>query len=132
MDTTTTSPTTEPKYSVTATEEGNLKLAASIASANLLIAQQALGERIIDPTITTKGLLDIAEHPFKVSGMAKKQEAKEESGKFIFNIHFPGGDLKIEKTVGGEVIDDSTPNALLEAATTLVANVDPFPDCPEF
>ena len=134
MDTTQTPPpTATPQYALTSTEEGNLKLAAQIASANLLIAQQTLGERIIDPTITTKGLLDIAEHSFKVSGMAKKQEAKEESGKFIFNIHFPGGaDLKIEKVINGDSLDVDTPAVLLEAATTLAANVDPFPECPEF
>ena len=125
MDTTTTSPTAEPKYSLTATEEGNLKLAASIASANLLIAQQALGERIIDPTITTKGLLDIAEHSFKVSGMAKKQEAKEESGKFIFTIVMgDGADVRIEKTIKGDTPDMDTPEMLVQSATELVENID--------
>lgn len=102
-------------------EDENLKLAAELASANLLFAQTELGKRIIDPTITTKGLLDIAEHSYKVSGMAKKQEVKEDSGKFVFNIIYRNKDpLRIEKVVGGGTPDNDTPQSLLSQANKLV------------
>lgn len=108
------------------TEEKNLELSAKIASVNLLFAQQALGQRIIDPTITTKGLLDIAEHSYKVSGMQKKQEPKDQGGKFVFNINLGGGQqLHIEKDVTSELVE-ATPATLLAEATDL------FADAPEF
>ena len=117
---------------VTDTMEGNLKLASEIAAGNLLIAQQELARRILDPTITTKGLLDIAEHEYKVSGMAKKQEAKDEGGKFILNINLSGGkSVKLEKTINGETVDDASPEALLSAANLLVGEID-FASAPEF
>lgn len=115
-------------------EETTLKLASELAAANLLFAQQEIGHRIIDPTITTKALLDIAEHSFKVSGMAKKQEAKADTGRFVFNIHFSGSDpMKIEKVINPEDVDDTSPEALAaEAANVLVPMVSAFPESPEF
>ena len=108
---------------VSTNEEENLKLAAQVASINLVYAQKELALRVVDPTISTKGLLDIAEHSYKVSGMAKKQEAKEDTGKFVFNINFSGGQtLKLEKDIGGGSLDDTLPPstaALVEQATAL-------------
>lgn len=119
---------TTPQLPVSASDEENLTLAAKIASVNLLFAQRELGKRIIDPTITTKGLLDIAEHSYKVSGMQKKVEKPDESGKFVFNIHLgTDRDIRIEK-----VLDPEDPPSLLEEAKTLVFGVSPFPECPEF
>lgn len=71
-------------------EEKNLELSAKIASVNLLFAQQELGKRIIDPTVTTKTLLDVAEHSYKVSGMQKKQEPKQVGPGFSIQIVLPG------------------------------------------
>ena len=118
---------------VTADAEHNLRLASETASGALVFLVQRLAERGIDPTITTKGLLDISEHMYKVSGMAKKQEAKEDSGRFVFNIHFANGkDVRIEKEVVGDTLE-ATPAVLVEEATNLlIPNESPFPDCPEF
>ena len=116
------------------TEEENLKLAAQIASANLLFAQQALSERIIEPSLTTKGLLDIAEHSYKVSGMQKKQEPTDQQGKFIFNIIMGGGEtVKIEKEIGGNTLENApeTLENLSESANLLVESLS-FADAPEF
>lgn len=129
MDSTTDNPP------ISANEEDNLRLAAQIASVNLLYAQREVANRIIDPSLPTKVLLDLAEHSYKVSGMAKKNEAKEETGKFVFNIHFSGGkDLRIEKEINAS--DENTldtPELLVEeAANMLVPMVSAFPDCPEF
>lgn len=113
------------------TVDQNLEAAAQLAAVNLLYAQQALGERIVDPTITTKGLLDIAEHSYKVSGMAKKQEAKEDTGKFIFQIIMGDGkDIQIEKEInplGGA----DTSESLTAAANNLLENLT-FDEAPEF
>lgn len=129
MDSTTDNPP------ISANEDDNLRLAAQIASVNLLYAQREVANRIIDPSLPTKVLLDLAEHSYKVSGMAKKNEAKEETGKFVFNIHFSGGkDLRIEKEINPS--DENTldtPELLVEeAANMLVPMVSSFPDCPEF
>ena len=115
------------------TEEENLKLAAQIASANLLFAQEALAKRVIEPSLTTKGLLDIAEHSYKVSGMQKKQEPVDQQGRFIFNILLGGETLKIEKEIGGNTLENApeTVNSLSESANTLVESLS-FADAPEF
>lgn len=123
--------TTSPPIS--ANEEENLKLAAQIASVNLLFAQRELGKRLIDPTLSTKNLLDIAEHSYKTSGMAKKNDGKEDTGKVILNINFRTRDpVRIEKVINPEQVAD-TPATLAEAANALVSRTDvEFPDCPEF
>ena len=116
------------------TEEENLKLASQIASANLLFAQEALAQRIIEPSLTTKGLLDIAEHSYKVSGMQKKQEPAEQQGRFIFSIVMGGGEtVKIEKEIGGNTLENApeTVEMLSECANTLVESLS-FDDAPEF
>ena len=113
-------------------EEKTLALAAELAAANLLFAQQELGMRIVDPTITTKGLLDIAEHSYKVSGMAKKQEAKDDGGRVVFNINFSGGKtLTLEKDVGGSSADTTPQTLAFDAANLLALDVS-FDDAPEF
>lgn len=54
-----------------------LEKARLLAEVNLFFAQEELSRRIIDPTISTKALLEVAEHSFKVSGMAAKNAMKE-------------------------------------------------------
>jgi hypothetical protein len=117
-----------------ATEEENLKLASQMAAVNLLYAQREIAHRITDPTITSKGLLDFAEHSFKVSGMAKKQEGKEESNRFVFNIIMGDNEtVRIEKTVEGETLDatETSSSLSVEAANLLVESVT-FDTAPEF
>lgn len=119
---------TKPPLAIGDSEEKNLELASSIASVNLLFAQQELGKRIIDPTVTTKTLLDVAEHSYKVSGMQKKQEPKEQGGKFVFNINFSGGkQVHIEKDVtpDAELVEATPANLLVDAASL-------FDSAPEF
>lgn len=125
--------TTTETRPVAFTEEENLKLASQIASANLLFAQEALAQRVIEPSLTTKGLLDIAEHSYKVSGMQKKQEPAEQQGKFIFNIIMGGETVKIEKEIGGNTLENApeTVEMLSVGANTLVESLS-FADAPEF
>lgn len=96
-------------------EEQNLKAAAEIAAYNLLLAQQELGVRLVDPNVTTKTILDIAEHSFKVSGMAKKQEPKADNGAgFSIVFNFPDGSgVSLEKPTSGAVVD-VTPQRLVD------------------
>ena len=116
------------------TEEENLKLASQMASVNLLYAQREIALRITDPTISSKGLLDFAEHSFKVSGMAKKQEGKEESNRFVFNIIMGDNEtVRIEKDIGGESLDATpTPDSLSAEATNLLVEAVTFDTAPEF
>lgn len=106
-------------------EEDNLRLASQMASVNLLYAQRQLAERIIDPTITTKGLLDIAEHSYKVSGMAKKQEAKNgsEGAGFSIVINLPNGQTATlgtnEKVVGESSLTQDMQTLTVEATNLL-------------
>ena len=106
-------------------EEDNLRLASQMASVNLLYAQRQLAERIIDPTITTKGLLDIAEHSYKVSGMAKKQEAKNgsEGAGFSIVINLPNGQTATlgtnEKVVGESSLTQDMQTLTVEATHLL-------------
>lgn len=117
-----------PTVPVADTPEENLKQAAEIAAVNLLFAQQKLGERLLDPTITTKGLLDIAEHSHKVSGMGKKAEAVDpNAGRALVQIILPGSGGEI--LIGGSsVSEDSSPNVLDAEARALVN----FDSAPEF
>lgn len=59
------------------------------AELNLKFAQEELARRVVDPTISTKALLDIAEHSFKVSGMAAKNQPKEAGTGFSITINIP-------------------------------------------
>lgn len=108
-------------------EEDNLRLASQMASVNLLYAQRQLAERIIDPTITTKGLLDIAEHSYKVSGMAKKQEAKDTASRFSIVINLPGGG-EVTLGTGNRVIDADPVTSLAQDAQAILD----FATAPEF
>lgn len=104
-------------------EEATLKLASDIASVNLLFAQQELGRRIVDPNVTTRALLDIAEHSYKVSGMQKKQEPKEHQGRFVFNINFRGETVTISKeTDMVDVTPEPSPMDMVREAASLVGS----------
>ena len=111
--------------------EGNLKETAEIAAANGLLATQALAKRVVmdADTMTTKQLIDIAEHSAKLSGLLKRQEAKDDTGAgFSIVINLPGGETATMGVSQGTVIDaDST--APLERLCG--ATID-FSDAPEF
>lgn len=107
-------------------EEKTLKLASDIASVNLLFAQRELGRRIVDPNVTTRALLDIAEHSFKVSGMAKKQEPKLVGERFSITINIPQIGTKppetlvIEASEPGHAEDSYSANVLCKEAVGLI------------
>lgn len=107
-------------------EEATLKLASDIASVNLLFAQQELGRRIVDPNVTTRALLDIAEHSYKVSGMQKKQEPKVAGERFSITINIPqiGANppetLVLEANPEALEPDRNTPESLAKEAVGLI------------
>lgn len=107
-------------------EEATLKLASDIASVNLLFAQQELGRRIVDPNVTTRALLDIAEHSYKVSGMQKKQEPKAVGERFSITINIPQVGARPPETLVLEASpelpgdDKITPEALAREAVGLI------------
>lgn len=80
----------------------------AMAAVNLHLGVKALGVRVIDPSLTTKSLLELNEHFYKVSGLAAKQEKQADTGRFVFNIHFGGQPVTIssEKVVEGEPVDE--------------------------
>ena len=120
-----------------------LQLASEVATVNLLFAQQELGRRIVDPSVTTRALLDIAEHSYKVSGMQKKQEPKEQQGRFVFNINFRGETMTISKETDMiDVTPEPSPMDLVREAAAIASDdtaknkltrkqID-FDDAPEF
>jgi len=97
------------------------------AVANLAFAQEEMGRRILEPTLNTKTLLDLAEHAYKVSGMAAKQKEQEApNDRFVFNINFSGSKLTVESSpIHNEPIDvtpspmDAVREALADADTLL-------------
>ena len=110
-------------------EETTLKMASDIASVNLLFAEQELGRRIVDTNLTTRALLDIAEHSYKVSGMQKKQEPKSVGERFSITINIPPLGGKPPETIVLESCDrgdvelptpTQTPTALLTEASSLI------------
>ena len=112
------------------TKEDTLALVAKVAELNLLFAQQEIGRRIVDPDIPTKVLLELAEHSYKTSGMAKKQEAKAAGPGFSLVINFPeGNQMRLEKVVEGAVHED-TPESLLEEVRPVI-NWDAAPEFSE-
>lgn len=103
------------------TPDENLKAAAEIASVNLFYAQQMIGERLLDPTITTKGLLDIAEHSYKVSGMAKKAEQQTSGPGFSIVINLPNGNVAtVGKTIDVTPTHEQSVAKLADEAKPLV------------
>lgn len=120
-----------------------LQLASEVATVNLLFAQQELGRRIVDPNVTSRALLDIAEHSYKVSGMQKKQEPKEQQGRFVFNINFRGETMTISKETDMiDVTPEPSPMDLVREAAAIASDdttknkltrkqID-FDDAPEF
>ncbi|MGB4467561.1 MAG: hypothetical protein WBI41_05860 [Azovibrio sp.] len=104
-----------------------LALVSQVAELNLLFAQQEIGRRIVDPDLPTKVLLELAEHSYKTSGMAKKQEAKTQGSGFSLIINFPeGNQVRLEKVVEHEQVD--TAESLLEEVRPIIN----FGDAPEF
>lgn len=113
--------------------EGNLKETAEIAAANGLLATQALAKRVVldAETMTTKQLIDIAEHSAKLSGLLKRQEAKDDTGRFIFTIDLGDASVTVEARHEREVIDVD-PMASVRATLAPAAAADIFADAPEF
>lgn len=113
--------------------EGNLKETAEIAAANGLLATQALAKRVVldAETMTTKQLIDIAEHSAKLSGLLKRQEAKDDTGRFIFTIDLGDASVTVEARQEREVIDVD-PMASVRATLAPAAAADIFADAPEF
>lgn len=111
------------------TKEDTLTLVAKVAELNLLFAQQEIGRRIVDPDIPTKVLLELAEHSYKTSGMAKKQEVADPSqNRAIIQIVLPGSGREITLGGGGETIDaEPTPATLVEEARQII-NWDSVPE----
>jgi hypothetical protein len=67
-----------------------LEKSRMLATANLMFAQEEIGRRILEPTLTTKTLLELAEHSYKVSGMAARNEPKSTGPGFSITIKLPG------------------------------------------
>lgn len=113
--------------------EGNLKETADIAAATGLLATQALAKRVVmDAEImTTKQLIDVAEHSAKLSGLLKRQEAKDDTGRFIFTIDLGDASVTVEARQEREVIDVD-PMASVRATLAPAAAADIFADAPEF
>lgn len=108
------------------TEDQKLELASKLATVNLLFVQQELGRRAVDPTTTTRQLLDIGEHSYKVSGMAKKQEPENHDNKFVYVINMGDTKLVYENGLVLEQKNDGyTPAQLVEEAQEII-------ECPEF
>lgn len=103
-----------------------LQMASEAATVNLLFAQQELGRRIVDPDVTTRALLDIAEHSYKVSGMQKKQEPKTAGERFSITINIPQIGAKPPETLvleaSPEALEDdrNTPETLVKEAVGLI------------
>lgn len=103
-----------------------LQLASEVATVNLLYAQQELGRRIVDPNVTSRALLDIAEHSYKVSGMQKKQEPKAAGERFSITINIPQIGAKPPETLvieaSPEALEDAqnTPETLVKEAAGLI------------
>jgi len=100
------------------TPEENLKLASDLAAINLLFVQQEVSRRILEPSLTSKMLLDFGEHSFKVSGMQKKQDRSENGGVgFSIVINFPDGPAqRVEKVVTPEPPPETFRSLLCEGA----------------
>lgn len=88
--------------------EAHLEIARLRAAANLPLLVDLMTERGMDPTATSKAILDAAEFNYKVSGLAKKQEEQVDKGRFVFNINFQSGKVTVaqEKVIDGNVEDE--------------------------
>ena len=111
--------------------EGNLKETADIAAATGLLATQALAKRVVmdAETMTTKQLIDVAEHSAKLSGLLKRQDDKQGPGAgFSIVINLPGGETTTMGASQGTVIDAGSTAPLDRLCG---ATID-FSDAPEF
>ena len=69
--------------------EAHLEIARLRAAANLPLLVDLMTERGMDPTATSKAILDAAEFNYKVSGLAKKQEEQTKAPSFSLVINLP-------------------------------------------
>ena len=112
--------------------EANLQDTAEIAATTGSLAMRELARRVAlgTDTLTSKQLLEIAETSAKLSGLLKRQEPKDDKGRFVFTIEFGGGSVVIDAAQPAEVVVDD-PLASVKTALSAPAN-DPFADAPEF
>lgn len=111
--------------------DGRLRETAEIAALTGLLATQELAERVaLDAkSLTSKALIDIADHSAKLSGLLKRQDEKQGSGAgFSIVINLPGGETATMGASQGTVIDagSTAPLERLRGATL------DFSDAPEF
>ena len=96
------------KFAEAATERARLQAAAYLPQLLDIVAEKAL-----DPSASSKSVLEAAEFTYKVSGLAKKQEEQNDKGRFVFNINFRSGTVSVEQE---KVIEHESPAALAEPA----------------
>ena len=106
--------------------EGNLKETADIAAATGLLATQALAKRVVmdAETMTTKQLIDVAEHSAKLSGLLKRQDNTQDQNRFVFNILYRGGAVE---TIANNVVEVETADPLVNFRAAI-----DFSTAPEF
>jgi hypothetical protein len=109
-----------------ADEDKILEAAAQTAMVNLLFLEQEIGRRILAPDLNNRTLIDMAEHSYKVSGMAKKQEPKTVGERFSITINIPQIGARPPETLVLEANpelpegDQNTPEALAREAVGLI------------
>ena len=128
-------------YVISSDHKTNGDLAAYVATANVLLIQQRVAEILNNDigTLPNKTLMEFGAHALAVSGITKKQEAKDEGGRFILNINMRGKTLRVEKEINGDggetpALDDAAlPEGFAELTNRLAATLDlDFSDAPEF
>lgn len=93
------------------------------ALVNLHLLQDEFAVRAMAPTTPTKDLISMAEHAYKVSGLAAKQAEKEnDQNRFVFTINFGGQQMTV---TAGAVVPEDAPEPL-EGTAALVAEADSF------
>ena len=102
------------KFAEASTERARLQAAAYLPQLLDIVAEKAL-----DPSATTKAVLDAAEFAYKVSGLAKKQEEQNDKGRFVFNINFRSGTVSVEQE---KVIEHDQSESLEDPVENLLAN----------
>ena len=103
------------KWAEASTERARLAAASYLPQLLDIVAEKAL-----DPSATSKSVLDAAEFAYKVSGLAKKQEEQNDKGRFVFNINFRSGTVSVEQEkVIEHVPEDPVDNLLANPPESL-------------
>ena len=100
--------------------EQSLEVARLTAAAYLPQLLEILTEKAIDPSATTKAVLDAAEFTYKVSGLAKRQEESKVGPSFSVRITLPGQNKEI--VIGGNTqAEQSDEDNILDAVPSYIA-----------